>query len=233
MSPEKSYSDREVALVLRRAAEIESVEGGSGGVAESDIVAIASEAGIGREAVERALFELGADAAVSGGSFFPPASRRSSRDVAGHLDREGLAALVRSIEDRTGRPGTVTEALETVRWTSASSFSTMQVSLSSEDERTTVGVHERLSERTKRLSYIIPTQIVAMGGLITAGSLGLGNAGLIGVLGAGALVGLAAGREVFRRLSTASRRRVDELAAHLGDAARRLGGGRADQARGE
>jgi hypothetical protein len=222
MSPEKSYSDREVALVLRRAAEIESTEGTADGVAERDIVAIATEAGISRDAVRRALDELATDASVSGTSFLPPSSRRTSRDVEGRLDRETLAALVQSIEDHAARPGTVTEALDTIRWTSRSSYSTMQVSLSSSGDTTHVAAHERLSARTKRLALIIPTQVLGMAGLITAGSMGLSTSVMLSVLGGGALLGFAAGREILRRLSAASRNRVERLASRLTETARRL-----------
>jgi hypothetical protein len=223
MSPEKSYSDREVALVLRRAAEIESTEGAGGGVAETDIVAIATEAGISQDAVRRALDELATDASVSGTSFLPPSSRRTSRAVDGRLDRDTLAALVQSIEDRAARPGTVTEALDTIRWTSRSSYSTMQVSLSSSGDSTQVAVHERLSARTKRLALIVPAQVLAMAGLIAAGSMGLSTGAMLSVLGSGAFLGFAAGREILRRVSAASRDRVERLASQLTETARRLG----------
>jgi positive regulator of sigma E activity len=222
MSGEQSYSDREVALVLRRAAEIESTEGGGGGVAASEILAIAGEAGISREAVQRALEELATDASVTGSSFFPPSSRRTSRSRPGRLDRDALAALVRAIEDRVGRPGTVTEALDTVRWTSRSSMATTQVSLSTSGDETRIGVHERINDRAKRILYILPTNLALMAGMITAGTIGLATAPMLAVAGGGALAGLAVGRVLARRFSAASRDRVEQLATDLSEAAGRL-----------
>jgi positive regulator of sigma E activity len=222
MASERSYSDREVSLVLRRAAEIESTDGGTSAAAESDILAIADEAGISREAVHRALEELAADAGVTGSSFFPPSSRRTSRRVDGRLDREALSALVQAIEDRVGRPGAVAEALDTVRWTAKSSLATTQVSLSASGGETRVGVHERVNDRARRVMYILPVNLLAMGAMITAGSLGLATAPMLAILGGGAVVGLGVGRIVSRRFSAASQKRVEQLATELAESARRL-----------
>lgn len=222
MTSERSFSDKEVSIVLRRAAEIESSDGGTGGVAESEILAIAGEAGIGREAVRRALEELAAGSGGTGSSFFPPASRRTSRRVGGRLDREALSALVQAIEQRLGRPGTVTEALDTVRWTARSSMTTTQVALSSSGGETHVDVHERVNDRAKRLMYILPFNLTAIAGMITAGTLGLATGPMLAAMGASGLVGLAIGRAVSRRFSDASKDRVEHLAADLADSARRL-----------
>lgn len=229
MSPERSFSDREVALVLRRAAEIEASEGGSvGGVPESEVVAIAGEAGIGREAVARALEELRSEAAVTGSTFFPPSSRRAARVVPGSLGREAMASLVQSIEDRIGRPGTVTEALDTVRWTSASSMWTTQVSLSSSGGESRIGVHERINDRSKRILFILPANVLIMTGVAIAGSLGLAGGGVLACAAGGALAGLAIGRAAFQRFSKASRERVERLVSDVSDAARRLAPGRGE-----
>jgi len=227
MSPERSFSDREVALVLRRAAELEASEGlSAGGVSESEVLAIAGEAGIGREAVARALEELRSEAAVTGSTFLPPSSRRTSRIVPGSLGRDAMASLVQSIEDRIGRPGTVTEALDTVRWTSASSMWTTQVSLSSSGGESRVGVHERINDRAKRILFILPANLLTMTGVIIAGSLGLATGGILACAAGGALAGLAVGRSAFRGFSQASRERVERLVSDVSDAARRLVPGR-------
>jgi len=227
MSTERSFSDREVALVLRRAAEIEASEGlSAGGISESELLAIAGEAGIGGEAVGRALAELRTEAAVTGSTFLPPSSRRAARVAPGSLGREEMATLVRSIEDRIGRPGTVTEALDTVRWTSASSMWTTQVSLSSGGGESRVGVHERINDRARRILFILPANLLTMTGVVIAGSLGFAAGGILAFAGGGALAGLAIGRAAFRRFSQASRERVERLASDVSEAARRLAPGR-------
>lgn len=225
---ERSYSDREVSLVLRRAAEIEADDGGgtggggTGGASETDVVAIAREAGISAEAVARAFDELHVEAGVAGSWFFPPSSRRAALSIRGELGREQLAGLVQSIEDRIGRPGTVTEALDTVRWTSTSSMWTTQVSLSSSAGGSRVGVHERINDRARRVLFILPVNLGLMIAMIAAGTAGLPTAGMIGFAAGGALAGLAVGRAAFKRFSRASRDRVERLAADVADAARRL-----------
>jgi positive regulator of sigma E activity len=220
---ERSYSDREVSLVLRRAAEIEAAEGGSvGGASEAEVIAIAREAGISPEAVARAFDELHVEAGVTGTSFLPPSSRRSTLSIPGALGREQLAGLVQSIEDRIGRPGTVTEALDTVRWTSTSSMWTTQVSLSSGPGGSKVGVHERINDRSRRVLFILPGNLGLMIGMIVAGSIGASTAGMLSVAAAGGIAGLAIGRAAFKRFSRASRERVERLAADVAEAARRL-----------
>jgi len=223
---DRSFSDREVALVLRRAAEIESTESGTpGGVSRNEIVAIADEAGIGSAAVTRAIEELSAHEGRPGSAFFPPSSRRTTRVVPRELTREALARLVQRVEDRIGRPGTVTEALGTVRWTSKSGLWTTQVTLDSTDEGTRVGVHDRLQQQGGRAFYVLPG---FWGGMIAFGvamSVGLATVPVTGIVVGGTAVGSLIGRTVLDRLSRRSRDRVERWAGELAEDAREIGGG--------
>lgn len=225
MSPEKSFSDREVALVLRRAAELESVEGGSaGGASRQDIMAIASEAGISPESVERAMIELAAESTVTGSAFFPPSSRRAARIVPEPLDRERLAVLARVIEDRVGRPGTITEALGTVRWTSNSGIHgmwTTQVTLSPEPDGTRIGVHQNMQGAAA--FYGLPAAWGGMIGFTIAMSAGLATAPVLGIVAAGMVGGALIGRTILDVISRRSRDRVERVAGDLAEDASRLG----------
>ena len=224
---ERSFSDREVALVLRRAAEIESTEGGlAGGASRAEIVTIANEAGIGEAAVEQALAELSADGGLTGNSFFPPSSRRATRVVPHTLSREHLARLVQRVEDRVGRPGTVTEALDTVRWTSTVGVRTTQVTLSSADGQTRIGVHDRLQDSGRKAFYVLPGFWGGMIGFGVAMSVGFGAAAVAGVVIGGAAIGSFIGRTVLDRLSRSRRDRVNRWADELADDARAIGDGR-------
>ena len=223
--PDRSFADREVALVLRRAAEIEASEGiGTGGLSRSDILEVADEAGIGTDAVERALGELATEASVSGSSLFPASSRRASRSVPGQLGREDLARLIQNLEDRTGRPGSVTEALDTIRWTAHSTMRTTQVSFSSSDAGTRIGGHERISDRGKRLLYLMPANVLLLAGASVAGALALPGVATFGVAAGWAVSGLGIGRLLTGWFSKASNRRVESLVAELAEDARRAAG---------
>ena len=60
MDDSRRFTDREVALILRKASEIEEKQGGAegGGLSLTDLREIAGEVGISREAMDRAVREL-------------------------------------------------------------------------------------------------------------------------------------------------------------------------------
>jgi hypothetical protein len=217
------FSEKEVSLVLRRAAEIDADAGAGHGLSSVDVAAVATEAGISPEAVRRAILELKAESAVTGRSILAPASRRASRSIAGTLSREGLAELVRTVEERVGRPGSVTEALDTVRWTSSSGTWTTQVAIDSRGDETRIGVHERVSDRARRILHVLPTGWGMIAGVAIAGSAGLAALPSVLLVAAASAVGFGAGRGIFGVLSNRSRNRVEGLAADLCEDARGLG----------
>jgi len=218
-----SFSEKEVALILRRAAEIEaSGRTGADGMSAGDIEAVALEAGIQPGAVRLAIEEMRLEPSRSPVGLLAPSSRRATRVVPAELDREELGELVRSIEERVGRPGSVSEALGTVRWISTSGMWTTQVSIATGGGATRIGVHERAADREKRLFHILPGAWGSMLGLLIAGVLGGPPLAIIGLAGGGAVGGLALGRALFRSRSAGSRERVERLTADLAEEARRL-----------
>lgn len=223
---DRRYTDREVALILRRAAELEDRAGTdveARGLSLAELEQVAADVGIDIGRIRRAALEL-----EDGRRFRPslslgsPPSRTAVRGVEAALADESLRALVRAIDDHVDAPGTVTEALGTVRWTARDRWLTTQVAVAPGSAGTTVKVHERIDPRLRGLLHVVPTAWGAMAGLVIAGSVGIALLPGAAVLAGCALVGTAAGRGVWEILSERSQRRVDELAGDLAADARTL-----------
>ncbi|HSG07311.1 MAG TPA: hypothetical protein VLA36_03070 [Longimicrobiales bacterium] len=106
MDSNRRFSEREVALVLRKATELEQ---------------IASEVGISPALIQRAVAEIDRKAR-SNPLAGAPLSSESIRAVTGELGAEGVAALVAAVERNSDLVGEVTEAVGTTRWTARGRF---------------------------------------------------------------------------------------------------------------
>lgn len=218
-----SFSEREVSLILRRAAEIEATgRTRATGLTATDVEAVAVEAGIPREAVRRAIEELRLEPTSATRWWSMPYFRRASRTLPVELDRDGLAELVRAIERQVGRPGSLSEALGTVRWSSTAGLWSTEVSISSHDGETRVGVHERIVDDKRRLFDTLPPAWGAMAGVLIGGVLGLPVVTIPALAVGWGAVGFGIGRLLYRSRSEASRGRVERLAADLAENTRRI-----------
>jgi hypothetical protein len=217
---DRRFTDREVALVLKRAAELEEhrqsdVPGR--GMTLQQLHEIAREVGLGPQLVDSAVAE------------FESRRRFDTRTLLGlspigkvvHalprvLDRNGMQRLIHEIEDRTSATGTVSEALGSVRWTSTADghhfTHTTQVSLTPTHSETHVQVTERLSPRLQRVLHLLPPAWGAMIGLAVVASGGFAMAPAVGIVGGGAVLGVGIGRGIWNHLVRRSRARVDDLA---------------------
>lgn len=222
METEHRFSEQEVSLVLQRAAEIEARDGvpaEARGLTLGDLEDVAAEVGIRPESLARAVAELQARGLDKGTSLTGPSpSQKAIRAVATEVSREGLRELIARAEDAVGKPGTVTEALDTVRWTSADRFLTTQVSIAASSD-TTITVHERYQDRLRPMLHALPTFWGGLLGIAVGGSIGIAVLPLVAVVGAGAVVGLGTGRAVWTLLAKRSRNRVDRLANDLSEQA--------------
>lgn len=218
----RRYTDREVAVALRRASEIEEVvgAGGEGGLSRADLEAIAREVGISREAMGRALAEL--DRRREPGSLVvgAPRARRAVRAVAGEVNEEAMERLVRLADERAEGAGVISQALGSVRWTSSERFRSTQVSITPSDGETTIQVVEKTAAHLKGAIHGVPAGWGVIGAVAVVGSLGIPAVPAALVFVAGAGVGAAAGRLAWNWISGRSARRVERLAAELSREAR-------------
>jgi hypothetical protein len=230
---ERRFTDRDVALIFQRAAELDRDRGPaslSRGLSLGELQEIGREVGLGGEVVARAAREVAGTAGRGGHRSIlgAPLVHRQARAVAGELDREALGALVSRLEETVPAQGTVTEALETVRWHARGRFLGRQVALEPGDGETRIRVEERYTPRARLLLQGIPTIYGALFGAVV-GSEMVGP--LVGVAGAVA-VALAVwivARVAWGGMARRSGERVHEVAEVLAAAAHRLAeGGRED-----
>jgi hypothetical protein len=220
---ERTYSDSEVALVLKRAAELEQRRGSprGEGLTLAQLEDIAREAGLDPSLVAEAALELDAGPLAHGGTLFgPPATQRRVETVPGKLNEEGLRALVELVDRRVNQEGIVTTALGTVRWTGQDRLKGTQVSVGPAGEDTRIEVVQRYRERIRRLLHLIPAPVAGVWSLPVAASLGLGGAAVAATFAGGALIGMGIGHAIWRVLAAQSEREVKRLSAELVEQAR-------------
>jgi hypothetical protein len=220
--PSRRFTDREVALVLRRASEIDEVEGptAGGGLSLEDLQDIGREVGISPEAIARAVSTLGRRGSAMEGLAGAPLVHKSLHTVGGELDGAGLSELVHLVDERADGTGNVSEALGSLRWTSADRFRSLQVSLTPGAGETRIQVVDKAKPHLRRVVQLLPAAWGAMLAMPIVGTGAVGGLAIAGVLAGGAVAGGAIGRGVWSFLSARSQARVAALAEELSTRAR-------------
>ncbi len=221
---ERRFTDDEVALVLKRAAELErrspSPTGARArGLTLRDLEEIAEEAGIEPTLIAQAVREMAGVRrfAKSNSLTGPPTTHREVRAVPRELTREELAELIRLVDDEVADQGVVQEALGSVRWTGKGRFLSTQVAVEPGEGETLVRVEERFTPQFKGALQGVPAGYGLMFGYVAALEwLAAGVVpGTLLALGA-TLVGWGVGGALWRFFSSRSRGRVRRLAEALG-----------------
>jgi len=210
----RRFTDREVALVLRRASEMDLPAEGeaASGLSLNELREIAKEVGITTEAIDRAVASLDRGQRVVPGLAGAPRVRKAVHAVPGELDQDGIARLMRLVDERTDNAGTISEALGSVRWTGQDRLKSTRISVTPRGGETTIEVVEKAEPRLRRILHLVP----ASWGLILAPALfpTLGGSALAaaGIFAGATAVGAGVGRAVWTLVSAASGRRVRRLA---------------------
>ena len=228
MTDDRSYDDRQVALILRRATELQSrspdVPGKTSGFSLADLEEIALEAGIDPRNIRRAAAEM--EGGQLGGSdwsavFGAPLTVRVERDVEGEVSDSIFDELLVEIQEAGLGHGQPSVVGNTLTWRSggAQNVSSLQVTVSARDGRTEIRADERRHQTAGGL----------FGGIMGGGGVGLGIGTIpiaIEVLGSPALavvfpvavVGIAYGiartifRETGKRKGAKLKRLVEKIA---------------------
>ena len=223
MESERRFSEKEVALVLRHASEMEAQTSGAGaGLSLRELEDIAAEVGIAPELVRRAVADL--DRGPRRNPLAGAASHEVIRAVPGELGREEMARLIQLVDRKSDLVGEVSEALGTTRWTARDRFRATQVAITSAKGETTVRVVERATSRLRRALHAAPTVSGAALAVGVFGQLSPSGAAAAGLAALGAALGALAGRLLWGRLSRDRAARVDRLAAELAGEAAASGG---------
>lgn len=227
---EQRFTDKEVALILRRAAELEKRAPSAAGLSAkgltlADLKEIAGEAGIDPELVAQAVAELASSKGLRSGSLLggPEPVQREVRATRGELTKTGMGQLVRVVDEEVRDQGIVQEALGHVRWTSQGRFLSTQVSLEPRGGETLIRVEERYSDAIRGASHGIPASYGLIFGLATAlEALNLGPVPAVLFTLASALAGWGIGDAIWRGMAGRSRARVQRLSERLGIRAKEM-----------
>lgn len=210
----RRFTDQEVALVLKQAAEIDETlgEGGDRGLSITDLTEIAREVGISTEAIERAVAGLDRPRVLRSSLSGAPLVRKAAHAVPGRLTDDGVARLIRVIDEQASSAGAVTEALGSVRWTSSDRFRSTSVSVTRTDEETSIAVVEKAPERLRRVFQFLPPVWAVMFATPSIGALQMSSGATAAAVGAALLAGAGIGRAAWNYMSSRSAARVRELA---------------------
>jgi hypothetical protein len=159
------YSEREMALILKRAAELqEGAEGESTPVSLNQIQEIAAEAGIGPAYVSEAAAELERPMPQVGW-LGAPTRFHDERKLDATLSRTAVGELVDAARSALGLHGEVQEVLDTVEWRARSPLGLTIVTVSPREGKTRIAVTIARGDHAA---------------LVTLGSVGIGILGALG-----------------------------------------------------
>jgi len=230
-SPDRRFTDQEVALVLQRAAEIEErrvTVAPARGLSLGELREIAREVGLSPDVIDEAVRTMQSGARPRTVSVLgAPLSSKVARGVPGRLSEAAMQGLVRAIEDRVEATGTVTEALGTVRWTSIGrghKFDrTTQVSIHSKSDETQIQVVQRYPSGLRTVLHALPGLWGAGIGVgVAASAGGISTAVGVGIVAGVAALGVGIGRGIWSLLARRNAAEVERVADALANAAREV-----------
>lgn len=224
------FTDREIALLLQRAAEIEAQRTDAPptqGMSLRQLREIATEVGISPEVFEEAVTAVQAGAKPARRELLgAPLTYKAARGVDGNLDEAAMERLIRVLEEAMDQSGTVTDALGTVRWTSLTPDQrfdpTTQVSLLPKKDETQILIVQRHPAMMRGFLHIMPG--VWSGALAAAIAANMEAAGFFIASGSAiaAMIGVAIGHSIWQVIGARSARKVQDVADRLASAARDL-----------
>ena len=222
--PTRRFTDREIAAVLRHAADLDERSGTSegGGLSLEELREIAAEVGISATAIDRAVAALDRPASVGSWLGGAPAVRRAVRALPNELGKEQIARLVEVVDEQHDSAGAVSEALGSVRWTVSDRMHSSMVSIRPEKGETAIKVVEKINPRLRAVAHFMPAAWALMFAAPMVGAIQAGPGATAGLLVGSLAAGFGAGRIAWNVFSGKSRRRVERMADSLVDEGVRL-----------
>lgn len=220
MSDQRRYSDKEVALILQRAAEMSQAKS-TGGMTAAELERVALEAGIDPSAVRLAAEEVARGEARSGGLgealLGGPVGLRYVFELDGEIAEEHHEALLAAVQRNLDVNGVLNIAGRTFSWQSSSQNRSLLVQVAPVRGKTVVRIEERLGAL---LGGIYGGVGGGVGGSL-APLAGVGAGFLLGPVGAvlavgGSLLATYLGtRAIYGGVAKRRKQRLDTLAADL------------------
>ncbi len=224
---DRRYSEREFALILRKASELQlddsEATAPTEGLSLEEIQQIADEAGIDPTLVARAAALIGhGDIAEDERSFWgPSATVHISSSVEGELSEDDMRRLMDVVRYRVAKTGTIHEVLGSVAWKADGEETPFEIRVTPRDGRTTVEILNR-TQAYKTLTYVMGGTIGFLAALMVLAGLGVPKAVvLVGAFLAAPFLGVLAARPFWRWWARRWRNSLTDLLDTLRDEAER------------
>ena len=212
MTAERTYSDSDVAIILRRAMEMQQDSAARReGLTLRELRDIAREIGVDPDLVTDAASQL---PAAGGGPVARLIGGHVRHDVRlvhdAALSPDQMQDLVMAIRTAMQHQGRTREVMGTLEWTTFGDVSQVAVTVRAHGGRTTVHV---LADRSGSavLTAVGPIALGAFVAAITGAILEPGVAGGVAIMGAGLAGGAALARAIWQRTTRGFQRKLTRL----------------------
>ena len=218
----RRYDDREMALIIKLASELEKREARGEAHSLAEIQEIAAQAGIDPELITQAARIFEAERASRASSLIgAPTAFRFQRSVAGEVPEDELGALVQAIRQLTGSEGEVARVLESLEWRDLDPFgTTTHVEITPRRGRTTIRVTAR-SGNAAGWSYlgagILATILSVIVGKEMQAPVLVETGVIVALWGTGYLAARTVWRRLARQIESRLRRLTDGLTAQAAE----------------
>jgi len=214
----KSYSEEEFALILQKAAELQTRTPGSSSVVRRDgmdlgeIKQIASEVGIDPKFIDRAA-ALAVRGKVERPSFLvgSPLKYRQVIDVPAVFSEREMAEVVELARHAMGSRGEVSELFDAVEWSSSSAeMAVAHVTVAPGDSETRVSVQVDQTNAAA-MSFLLSGLVGMVAAVAVGDALTPGWLGGFGIVGTGLTGAWAVGRTILGQLNKRTRERIESM----------------------
>jgi hypothetical protein len=209
----RSYDEREVALILKRAVELQE---GSGDAPHrltlDEVQQIAREAGIGASHVVRAAEALEVPLRSGGPSLLgAPTTLQTTLTLEREITDNELGDLLDALRTSLGVQGQTSHGLDTVEWRGRDALGSYALSASRRGGRTRI--HLGTQREEEAVVVVTTTGVAGLIATITAGTV-LGPLGALGTwlaVGGGLVGTVGAARTIWQRVARRREARLRDL----------------------
>jgi len=215
------YSDKEIALILRKATDLQQEAGSAAGEGLSlpVLVDIAKEIGVDSEFVEKAALAVDSRSAARTALWGGPTAYDATLSSSRQLSRDDLLQLIDVIRGSTQHQGSVQDVLGSLEWKTSGQVSELAVTATARDQGTSIRIiGNRGAAAAMTWGFSVSGGLFA--GMITGAILDPATvlAG-IGIIATAGVAGLGVGRSLWARSTRKFQQRFlklrDELSRHV------------------
>lgn len=214
---ERNLSDQEVALILRKATELQEQTGDrapADGLSLAAVRDIASEIGVEPRFIDQAVAALATQSrSPASGILGPPVNSSTRFTYPQSLSEQQLREVIEAIRTASGLQGKVDEALGAIEWRHEG-LNTIGVTVTPVGDETSVALVSGLREAAS-LSYVPPTMLGIMAAGIAVDSLQPGVGTMLAMLAGGAVGGFGVGRTIWTLIHRSFDRKLQKVRTEI------------------